>query len=296
MKARLITAAVAAGLALLPLSAAAHSERPTQFPDGTGRVPTLRATGPHLVVCDGDAAAFDQRIASFSADLQAFNRALFAECQGAGYRHLQAAVDAVRSEGMTIYVLPGLYKEEPSLSPDSDACNHLSAPRAKLGYQILSYEQQRQCPHQQNLVGIFGIKNLQIEGTGAKPTDVVFDAQFQKLNTIRGDRTDGLYIRNLTAERSTFNAFYVIETDGFVLDSVVGRWNDEYGALTFASDHGVIKGCDMYGNGDSGVYPGGTSDINRDSGYDVKRYAIEVTSCHSHNNLLGYSGTGGDSV
>ena len=296
MRARLLVAAIAAALALAPATAQAHSERPTQFPDGTGSVPTLRTTGPHLVVCNSDATSFEAKIATFPAGLQAENRALFAECRDNGYQHLQAAVDAVHTDGMTIYVLPGLYREEPSLAPDSDACNHLSAPRAKLGYQILSYEQQKECPHQQNLVGIFGIKNLQIEGTGATPADVVFDAQFQKLNTIRGDRTNGLYIRNLTSERSTFNAFYVIETDGFVLDNVVGRWNDEYGALTFASDHGVIKGCDMYGNGDSGVYPGGTSDINRTAGYDVKRYAIEVTNCHSHDNLLGYSGTGGDSV
>jgi hypothetical protein len=296
MKARLVMAAAAAAIALVPVTAQAHSERPTHFPDGTGTVPVLRTTGAHLVVCNGDKAAFEQRIASFAADLQTLNRGLYDECQQNGYKHLQAAVDAVHSDGMTIYVLPGLYQEEPSLAPDSDACNHLDAPRAKLGYQILSYEQQKQCPHQQNLVGIFGLKNLQIEGTGATPNDVVFDAQFQKLNTIRGDRTNGLYIRNLTAERSTFNAFYVLETDGFVLDNVVGRWNDEYGALTFASDHGVIKGCDMYGNGDSGVYPGGTSDINRTNGYDVKRYAIEVSNCHSHDNLLGYSGTGGDSV
>ena len=297
MMARLLCGALAAAaIALWPVSAAAHSERPTHFPDGTGSVPTLRTEGPHLVVCKDDAAGLEARIASFSADLQAMNRTLFAECQQSGYRHLQAAVDAVHGDGTTIYVLPGLYQEEPSLAPDSEACSHLDAPRAKLGYQILSYEQQRECPHQQNLVGIFSVKNLQIEGTGARPTDVVFDAQFQKLNTIRGDRTNGLYIRNITAERSTFNAFYVIETDGFVLDQVIGRWNDEYGALTFASDHGVIKGCDMFGNGDSGVYPGGTSDINRTNGYDVKRYAIEVTNCHSHDNLLGYSGTGGDSV
>ena len=30
-----------------------------------------------------------------------------------------------------------------------------------------------------------------------------------------------------------------METDGFVIDSVVGRWNDEYGFLTFADDHGL---------------------------------------------------------
>jgi hypothetical protein len=292
----LLVLIAAMAFAVWPTTALAHSERPTKAPDGTGSVPVHRTSGTHLVVCKSDTGDFTSRISEFPTDLRIRNLELFAECLDHGYRDLQAAVDHVTDAGTTIYVLPGIYLEEPSLAPDSDACNHLTAPRAKAGYQILSYEQQKACPHQQNLVGIFGIKDLQIEGTGAAPADVVFDAQFQKLNVIRGDRTNGLYLRNFIAQRSTFNAVYVIETDGFVIDDVIGRWNIEYGFLTFASDHGLIEKCEAYGNGDSGVYPGGTSDINRDRGFNVPRYAIEVTACHSHDNLLGYSGTGGDSV
>ena len=279
-----------------PAAAGAHYERPTTFPDGTGHVPAYRTSGPHLVVCKKDDADFERRITAFPATLQDLNRGLYAECLQSGFRDLQAAVDHVAGAGMTILVLPGLYLEEPSLAPEAEACYHLPARRIPLGYQILTYDQQKTCPHQQNLVGIFGIQDLQIEGTGATPADVVFDAQFQKLNVIRGDRTSGIYLRNFTAQRSTFNSVYVLETDGFVINNVVGRWNAEYGFLTFASDHGLITNCEAYGNGDSGVYPGGTSDINRTRGFDVPRYAIEVTACHSHDNLLGYSGTGGDSV
>jgi len=286
----------AASIALWPAAASAHNERPTTPPDGTGSVPLYRTSGPHLVVCKNDQADFIGRIAQFPAELRISNLEMYSECLTSGYRDLQAAVDHVTAQGTTIYVLPGLYLEEPSLLPESDSCNHLPATRVKLGYQILSYEQQKTCPHQQNLVGIFGVKDLQIEGTGATPEDVVFDAQFQKLNVIRGDRTSGLYLRNFTAQKSTFNAIYVLEADGFVIDRVVGRWNTEYGFLSFASDHGLFTHCEAYGNGDSGVYPGGTSDINRTRGFDVPRYAIEVTACHSHDNLLGYSGTGGDSV
>jgi hypothetical protein len=286
----------AAVVSFWPAGAAAHYERPTTFPDGTGHVPAYRASGPHLVVCKQDDADFAKRIAAFPAPLQDLNRQLYAECADRGYRDLQSAVDHVAGPGTTILVLPGLYLEEPSLGREADSCYHLNAPSVKAGYQILSYEQQRTCPHQQNLVGIFGVKDLQIEGTGGAPSDVIFDAQFQKLNVIRGDRTNGLYLRNFTAQRSTFNAVYVIETDGFVIDGVVGRWNHEYGFLSFAADHGLFTRCEAYGNGDSGIYPGGTSDINRGRGYDVPRYAIEVTACHSHNNTLGYSGTGGDSV
>jgi len=274
-----------------------HYERPTQFPDGTGHVPVYRTSGSHLVVCKNDDADFANRIAAFPTALQDYNRQLYLECLQSGYRDLQAAVDHVSGPGTTILVLPGIYLEQPSLAHETDSCYHLPATTIKAaGYQILTYEQQKSCPHQQNLVGIFGLKGLQIEGTGASPSDVIFDAQFQKLNVIRGDRTDGLYLRNFIAQRSTFNAVYVIEADGFAVDHVVGRWNTEYGFLSFASDHGLFTKCEAYGNGDSGIYPGGTSDINRDHGFDVSRYAIEVTGCHSHDNLLGYSGTGGDSV
>jgi hypothetical protein len=283
-------------VALWPAVANAHSERPTHPPDGTGSVPVHRTSGPHLVVCKNDQVDFAVRISTFPAELRDLNLRLHSECMQSGFNDLQAAVDHVAEPGTTIYVLPGIYREEPSLAPESDACNHLQATRAKLGYQILSYEQQKACPHQQNLVGIFGVKDLQIEGTGATPDDVIFDAQFQKLNVIRGDRTNGLYLRNFTAQKSTFNAVYVLEADGFVIDRVVGRWNTEYGFLSFAADHGLYTHCEAYGNGDSGIYPGGTSNINATRGFDVPRYAIEVTACHSHDNLLGYSGTGGDSV
>ncbi|HEV2216473.1 MAG TPA: hypothetical protein VGV88_02765 [Candidatus Dormibacteraeota bacterium] len=293
---RLVLALVAAAaLFLIPATVDAHYERPTHAPDGTGHVPVYRTTGPHLVVCKQDDADFANRIASFPADLQDYNRRLYSECLSSGYRDLQAAVDQVTQPGTTILVLPGVYLEEPSLVQEPASCNNLPARRVPAGYQILSYEQQKACPHLQNLVGIFGIKDLQIEGTGAAPSDVIFDAQFQKLNVIRGDRSDGLYLRNFTAQRSTFNAVYVIEADGFVIDRLVGRWNTEYGFLSFAVDHGLFKNCEAYGNGDSGVYPGGTSDINGSRGFDVPRYAVEVTGCHSHDNLLGYSGTGGDS-
>lgn len=169
-------------------------------------------------------------------------------------------------------------------------------PRSALGYQILSYEQQKQCPHNQNLVAILGKKNLQVEGTGASRLDVVVDAKYAKLNAIRADGSDGIYFRNFTAQRTTFNSLYILAGDGFVIDDVLTRWNDEYGFLTFASDHGLYKNCESYGNGDSGIYPGSASNINDGRGYDVPRYSIEITGCRSHDNMVGYSGTAGDSV
>ncbi|MFJ5711223.1 right-handed parallel beta-helix repeat-containing protein [Streptomyces sp. NPDC093105] len=290
-----VLAVLAAALLTAP-GAQAHEERPVTFPDGSGSVPELRTGEPDLLVCKTDRADFDRRIAAFPAALKARNLELFARCGRSGFRHLQQAVDAVDRPGMTIAILPGLYEEEPSLPAPTGACASLDAPKSSFGYQILSYEQQARCPHNQNLVAILGKKNLQIEGTGASRLDVVIDAKYTKLNAIRADRSDGVYFRNFTAQRTTFNSLYVLAADGFVIDDVLTRWNDEYGFLTFASDHGLYKNCESYGNGDSGIYPGSASNINDGRGYDVPRYSIEITGCRSHHNMVGYSGTAGDSV
>ncbi|MFG2059272.1 hypothetical protein ACGFI9_35185 [Micromonospora sp. NPDC048930] len=302
---RITLAGSALALALLALagplagtSAYAHDERPTRTLDGSGSVPTYRTDGPTLLVCKSNKADFDRRIAGFPADLKATNEALWADCQRSGYRHLQSAVDAVTLPGTNIKMLPGLYQEEPSLEPVTGPCAALNGIRKSALYQydVLTLQQQIACPHNQNLVGIFNKKNLQIEGTGAAPTDVIVDAQYKKLNTIRADNSDGVYLKNLTAERSQFNAFYIMETDGFVVDHAVGRWNDEYGFLTFAVDHGLYTEVEGYGNGDSAFYPGAASNINKDRGYDVPRYAVEIRNSYGHHNMLGYSGTAGDSV
>ena len=284
-------------VAVRPGVASAHDERPPVMPDGTGSVPALRTDGPRLLVCKSDRADFERRIAGFDAALRERNLTLWDECQRSGHRHLQQAVDAIVLPGTIVLVLPGLYQEEPSLAPPSPGCASVDARwAANHQYQVLSWEQQVRCPHLQNLVAVLGKRDVQIEGTGARPEDVVIDAQFQKLNAIRADRANGFYIRNLTAERTTFNAIYIMETDGFVIDHALGRWNDEYGFLTFATDHGLYTDCEAYGNGDSGVYPGAASNLNATRGDDVLRYAIEIRRCRSHDNALGYSGTAGDSV
>ncbi|MFE9794474.1 right-handed parallel beta-helix repeat-containing protein [Streptomyces goshikiensis] len=296
-----LLAALTALLAFLSLlvaapPASAHEERPVALPDGSGSVPRHRDAEPDLVVCKTDRPAFERRVAGFPEELKQRNLALFERCEKNGYRHLQEAVDAVDRPGMNIAILPGLYEEEPSLPKPTGECAALKAPNSALGYQILSYEQQLACRHNQNLVAILGKTDLQIEGTGASRLDVVIDAKYQKLNAIRADKSNGIYFRNFTAQRTTFNSLYVLAGDGFVIDDVLTRWNDEYGFLTFASDHGLYKNCESYGNGDSGIYPGSASNINDGRGYEVPRYSIEITGCRSHHNMVGYSGTAGDSV
>ncbi|MDQ2648460.1 MAG: right-handed parallel beta-helix repeat-containing protein [Actinomycetota bacterium] len=296
---------LAAGLAF-SATASAHEERESQFPPGTGEVPTYRTheqAAAEIVVCKPDSA---DRIATITdATLRAFNEHLLTEC---AHEHLQAAVDAVTVQGTNIYVLPGHYREEPSWAPpcteDYDGG-------------VVTYEQTVSCGEIVNLVTIAGddptdpdmacdnaLCNLQIEGTGAEPTDVVFTSGFKddgdwvKHNVLKADRADGFYLRNATFELARENAVYIHETDGYAIDRVVARYNDLYGILTFTSDHGLIRDCVAHHNGDSGVYPGSAADVNAESTErpPLTRWAVEITGCDTHHNALGFSGTAGNSV
>ena len=291
-----------------------HAERDASFPDGTGEVPKYRPmiAKPNLVVCTPGSAARIKQISD--KDLKSDNLKLLKKCR---YRNIQDAVKNVKKKGTTIYVLPGVYREKPFRKTPKCA-KKLNEGEGEENAPVLSYEQQLTCPQAQNLIGVFGdvkpgddkrecnaaVCNLQIEGTGEKPQDVRITGgfnkkgNFAKLNGIRGDRADGLYLRNFLIELFEFNAVYVLETDGFVIDKVVSRYNDEYGFLTFAVDHGVYKNCNGYNNGDSLIYPGSASDVNtgNESYTQKKRWAVEIFNCKSHHNALGYSGTAGNSV
>ena len=322
-----VALALAAGLALvtslLATSAGAHAERDTVFPDGKGSVPKYRPmiAEPNLVVCKDDSRS---RIMDMKdRELRTINLKLLARCE---FEHIQDAVFHLRKPGSTIYVLPGVYEEDPyrtrpecadELAADDDQGEGKGDPENR-NAPVLTYEQQLQCPHAQNLIGIFGDTkpnddkrecngpacDLQIEGTGETPEDVLItggftkDGDWAKLNGIRGDRADGLYLKNFTIELFEFNATYILETDGFVIDEVVARYNDEYGFLTFAVDHGLYKNCESYNTGDAGLYPGSASDVNSDKEEygQEKRWAVEIVNCDSHHNGAGYSGTAGNSV
>jgi hypothetical protein len=290
----------------LPGTAMAHEERASQFPPGTGTTPTYRTydqAAARLVVCKPSSKAAIAKIKD--PKLRAFNTKLLKQCR---FQHIQAAVDAVKKQRTNIYVLPGLYREEPSW-------DH---PCTK-GYDggVVEYDHIVSCGEVLNLVTIAGdnpadpdracdnqLCRLQIEGTGSRKEDVVLRGGFRpngewiKHNGIKADRADGFYLRNLTAELFKENALYVHETDGYVLDRVNARDNDLYGILTFTSDHGLIQDCDASYNGDSGVYPGSAADVNQTNTTTgrLKRFAVEIRRCNTHHNALGFSGTAGNSV
>jgi hypothetical protein len=298
-------AALGAALALacVPASALGHAERPSFFPAGDGVVPKYRTTGPSIVVCQRDSAKRINRIRS--ASVRRRNTKLLRRCSE---RNIQDAVDHARS-GTRILVLPGVYTEPASRRvgyPDPKCLQYMvpeAGPRrpGQTYRKTASYEYELCSPNSNAMIAILGDSRdadrrcdhkcrIQIEGTGARPSDVLIEGDGRHLNVIKADRADGVYLTNFEIEYSDFNNVYIHETDGFVMRRIVSRWSREYGLLSFTSDHGVYADNDTYGNGDSGIYPG--SGPQTTGG----RYGIVVERNDLHDNLQGTASAAGDNI
>jgi hypothetical protein len=337
------------GLAALPQLASSHPERPTSFPEQNGvppksEIPTFRSSGPYLVVCKPGSAAVlrkEYKGAQLRHRLRILKRCKFAD--------IQPAVDAAKS-GDRVIIMPGRYEEMASRKVpfgayhDGSKCGDDYAVTEGFGNTAPPPAGPRsndppvrpnrnfhlKCPNAHNLIMIAGDSrpetnvqspsvpecnqrcNLQIEGYGKEPEDVLIVGDRKKTDVIRADRAWGLYLRNFAVEQASFNNIDVVETSGFRISRVVSRYAQNYGILTFTSVNGVYDHDVAYGNGDSGLYPGST-----EKGCDVtpnayatcnslvkdqyqqqgcQRYSIEIRDSESYGNTLGYSGTAGNST
>jgi hypothetical protein len=310
---RIATAVVVAVLLAWAPAALAHPERHSFFPDGsTGAVPEFRSTaGQVLTVCKRDSAKRIRHTFRGSAKLRRQRRTRLRQLEDCGFRHIQAAVNAAFN-GAIIRVMPGVYREEPSRrnpEPDPRCAGDYdtiggglleSGPTGDGGAKVANYEYQRKCPNAQNLIAIVGDTNgdrvcdskceIQLQGMGRRRGDVLISGQRTKLNVIRADRADGVYLKNFTVEFSDFNNVYVLETNGFRIEDVTSRYSREYGVLSFTSDHGLYNRVEAFGSGDSGIYPGSGPEGH------CARYGIEIRNSNSHHNTIGYSGTAGNGV
>jgi hypothetical protein len=264
------------------------------------------------------------------------------------YHSIQRAVFDAHNNDF-IVVMPGVYSEPHSRQKptfDPKCHQYLTDTDFGGGGPVgLSYRYQWNCPNDQALVNVLGRRpgqgappppqpdrhgipdlgpcvrcNLQIQGSGPKPEDVVLDSGrvsagnggpsgvgSKKDVALKVDRADGFVLKNMTMRHAKEHDLYVLETDGYLLDRVKFFYAGEYGHLTFADDHGLTENCEGVGNGDSAVYPGGAPDTGDDTApnapdprdtsfYPKHRLNQKITHCDLHHNNLGYSGTMGNAT
>ncbi len=268
--------------------------------------------------------------------LRKLNIKLLRRCR---YSSIQAAVNASGNNDR-VEIMPGLYTEPKSrAAPTHDpACADLVETNDHGTTGALSYKYQAKCPNDQNLIAVIGrgptntpvpqppavdrhgipdagrcIRcNLQIQGTGVSPDDVIIDGgnpslgdrgapgpnppSYAKDVGIRADRADGFVLDNLKIRHVNEHGIYVIETDGFNLDHFKTAYAKEYGVLTFVADHSIMHNCDAWGSGDAGLYPGAAADTWDAVPESERRRSNVVADCDSHHNAAGYSGTDGNAV
>jgi len=305
-----------------------HPERPTTFPDpGFGQVPAFRTHGPSLVVCKRRESA--RRLhREFRGSALRSRLALLRRCR---FADIQAAVNHAKSN-TRILIMPGVYQELPSrrvpFTPkkcsdqgkyfaETEGYGNNAPPPAGARSNDPpvrpNFRFQHDCPNARNLISIVGNRkvlgdgahsprcdvrcNLQLVGMGRKPGDVDIKGDRTKMDVIRVDRADGFAVRNIAVEYGAFNGIDLVELNGFHIDHVIARWNQNYGVLSFTTDHGLYENITAFGNGDSGVYPGSDpKGCSPADGYSKRRYGIELRGINSYGNTLGYSGTAGNST
>jgi hypothetical protein len=289
------------GLALLTPAAPAlaHSERQIASPIRPGPVPDIDRRNPHvMVVCKASSkptkaehkdihyrlrTTTGDALAQAQAEEAAWHRnsKLFKKCR---FEHIQEAANAA-SDDTDIFLLPGVYREEPSRAAPT-SCNTCGDNSDG----TFSYEYHVTHPNDQSLI-FLSKKNITIEGTGIHPEDVLIDVGFVKDVGVRCDRCTGFIIRNLWQRDANEHGIYVVDSDGYIFDRTRGSYNKEYSLFSFASDNGLYTDCDAEGGGDSGLYIGGQPDTHL-----LGRFAAEVRRCKMHHSALGFSGTQGSSI
>ena len=232
-------------------------------------------------------------------DYTRINKKLRKKCR---YQSVQKAVNASGNNDRVV-IMPGVYTEPESrkAATDDKKCNPAFLQRDASGSPTPSYRYQVECPNDQNLIYVQGRAlagspppaplsnrqgipkselgkcvrcNLQIEGSGPKPNDVILDAGkgyaagqqmrapsakpsgWAKHVVLRVDRGDGFVGKNFLTRGGLEFGFYTEETDGILLDRTKFYWSQDYGHLSFTTDHHVIQNCDAFGAGDAALYPG----------------------------------------
>ncbi|GAA2140782.1 right-handed parallel beta-helix repeat-containing protein [Glycomyces algeriensis] len=243
-----------AGIGLSGLLAAQGRVDVLPYPDvpvyeRTIEPPVYREDGPYLLVCPADPEAFAARNEGVEYLRRLENERLYEECQDSGFPSLPAAL-AQSEPGMRVLILPGDYTlDEPARVPED-------------------------------------LENLQIEGRGDGPEDVLLSGRFALDTVMEVDGAPGLYLKGFTLGQArekalgllswgaTVEAVAAVQSGGagihlsgsraVVLTDCRAESADTAGILIEESDADV-SGCEATGN-TVGVWYWGSSATGRIAG------------------------------
>ena len=230
------------------------------------------------------------------------------------YGEPPCADDYVETEGFTNSAPPpaGPRSNDPPVRPNRNY--QVNCPNSKNLVEVVGDPRPEPDPTKPTTPRCLQLCNLQIEGLGRQPNQVKLVGDRRKLDVLRIDRADGIVIRNLLVEQSAFNGIDIVEVSGFRIEDVVARYNQDYGILTFTAGDGLYNRIRAYGNGDSGVYPGSNQKgcAHPSGDYEIPDDGVcasdpadpgvcgptttEIRNSNSFGNVLGYSGTAGNST
>jgi hypothetical protein len=201
--------------------------------------PAYRTDGPALYVCTENAADFAER--NEDIDLRRVeNERLYEECLASGYRDLASAI-AAAAPGTRILVLPGRYEVAETVRIDR-------------------------------------IDDLQIEGLGDGPEDVLLSGGFALDTVLQADGVTGLYLRNLTLGQAREAGLRLDRVESAAVDAVAATQSGGYGLHVTGSDGVALTGC--------------RAELADDAGIAIESSSATVEDCESNGNLTGILASG----
>jgi hypothetical protein len=230
-----------------------------------------------------------------------------------GFGQPPCANNYVETEGFTNTAPPpaGPASNDPPVRPDRNYA--VNCPNSKNLIEVVGDPRPEPTPLDPTLPLCLQKCNLQITGGGKGPGAVLIQGDRRKIDVFRIDRANGIYLGNFMIEQGWFNDVDIVEVDGFHVTGIVARYAQNYGILSFTAIHGLYDHIEAYNNGDSGVYPGSNQkgcnvDPNVNPTYcdagssadnpraSCGELTTELKQINSHDNVLGYSGTAGNST
>jgi parallel beta-helix repeat protein len=205
--------------------------------------PAYREDGPALLVCTENAEDFAER--NDDIDLRRVeNERLYEDCLANGHHDLASAV-AAAAPGSRILVLPGIYETaETVLLNDTD--------------------------------------DLQIEGLGDDPEDVLFSGGFALDTVLEAGGVTGLHLRNLSFGQAREAALRLDQVESAALDAVAATQSGGYGLHITRSNGVALTGC--------------RAELADDAGIALEDSNATIDDCEATGNLTGILASGSGTI